>query len=180
MVFVFGFPVNTENPPPAAVVQKLKAIDASSKGLFALGVTRLVRAPDVGHVVPDFDAVGNGSLKEALGRESAFAAGDVVLRAEDSCRHDALVVAITGNQAGARIEQRAETVPIAGGAGGAGDHVIDRGKDVIDRVHIAGAGWRRHRRRRRRTGGNGRRSWSLRVGGLGGAGAPPAKKAQYQ
>src|SRR5260370_7524569 len=64
----FAFPVDGHNPPAAAVVQELKAIDAAREGLFALGVTRFVSAPDVSDAVPDLDAIGDRVLTKALFR----------------------------------------------------------------------------------------------------------------
>src|ERR1051326_609176 len=158
MRLVFRLPVNAEDPPAAAVVKKLEAVDAAREGLFAFGVARLVGAPDVGDVVPLLHPVGDRVFKEAFFAEKILASGGVFIRGQDAQCGCALVAAASGNHTSASVVEAAGAVPVAL-AGGTGDDVIDCGDDVVDRVHITGT--------RGRCGRSGRRGTRRRLrGGL--------------
>ncbi len=78
-----AFPVDIHHPPTRPIIEELGAIDATSKRLLALGVTRLVSAPYVRDVVPLLDAVGDRRLEEAFLSKIRLRALDVFIGSEE-------------------------------------------------------------------------------------------------
>jgi len=110
---VLSFPINGQHPPTGAVIHQLKAVDAAGKWLFSLGVARFIGAEHVGNVVPNFYSVGHSIFKKTILAKKGLAAHGILVRRKGLGAHNALVIAAAGNQACARIEKAAETVPIA-------------------------------------------------------------------
>jgi len=137
MAWILILPARRENPPPGAVIDQLEAVDPAGEGLFALSVTRFVGAPDMDHMVPLFNAVGDRRLEETLIGEYFFAACDEVLGSQDPGGDRAFVVAAGRNQSCAWVVECAETVPITRRAGRARDHIVDRSQDVFDGVDVS-------------------------------------------
>src|SRR6266849_11075250 len=67
----FFVPEDADDPPTAAVIEKLDAVDASGEGLFATGVAGFVTAEDVDDIAEFFDAIDDGTLEERMSLEVA-------------------------------------------------------------------------------------------------------------
>src|SRR5579859_192562 len=105
-------------------------------------MARLIGAPDVGNVVPLLHPVGHRTLEKTFFAEVVLASLGVVLGRNHARDGRAFVAAAGGNHASAIIEEAAEAVPVAL-AWGAGDHVIHRGDDVLNRVYVTRMSGRR-------------------------------------
>src|ERR1700722_20017059 len=137
-------PHDAGNPVTALRVDNLQGIDAACEGLsVAEGFAGLVGSPDAGKVAEGFDAVGDAALKEAVGLEVRVVTLNVAVRREENGVALARGFAISGRRVGADDthaaigeEERAEAVPIARLAGGAGDDVVERSHQVVDGIDV--------------------------------------------
>jgi len=137
--FIFGFPVDTEDPPALAIIKKLKAIDAARERLGVIfGVTGFVGAPYLSDVVPEFCAVGDRVFKKSFFVKKRLASRSVLIGCKNSDAKDTLRILSARHESRSGVEERTETVPIAF-AGGAGDYVVERRQQVFGRIHISGA-----------------------------------------
>src|SRR5712691_8228623 len=98
-------------------------------------MTGFVGAPGMSDVVPGFDAVGDGALKNAFFCKIIPSSRDVVVNGQGIRGDFSFIVATAGHEPGAGIKQRAEAVPIARTCG-AGDGVVNRREDVLDAVNV--------------------------------------------
>src|SRR5215467_5913995 len=137
---VLTLPIHGKDPPAAAVVEELKAIDAAGKRFFLRSMTRLVGAPDVSDVVPAFNAIDHWTFVETFFGKKVLGAGGVFIGRDDKRADGSLVVTAAGDHTRAGKIERAEAVPVARRAGGTGDHVINRANNVLDRVNITWPG----------------------------------------
>ena len=151
-----GLPVDADHPPAGAVVEQLDAVDPPHEGRGVRQAAHgLIGRPDVDDASEPFGAAGDLTLVEALADEEGFAAGDVFVGRDRTDPALPLPIGSGGHETPRRMEQRAETVPVAGDAGVAGDDVIEGRDDGFGRGHVGRGGGRDRRRRRlgrRRTG----------------------------
>lgn len=113
----------------------MEAVDAASERRFAGSVARFVTAENLRDVSEGLHAADDGLFEETVLQEIAAAESYVVF---DTVRMDAYCAVGSfpgGGEARVGHEERAETVPIAL-AGGAGDYVVERGKEAVDRFHV--------------------------------------------
>src|SRR5215469_5133485 len=113
MRWILAFPIDCDNPPAAAVVQKLDAVNSSSKRFLSLSVPRLVSAPDVGEVVPGLNAVGYRRLIKTFFIEKALCPLRILIWREIVCADLAGFVATARNKSCSGVKQRAKAVPVA-------------------------------------------------------------------
>src|SRR5215510_6117092 len=95
---VLSFPVDRNHPPAAAVVEKLKAVDAAGKGFFTFGMPGLVTAPDMRNVVPQLNAIADRSLVETFLLQERLASLDVFLSIQHAGGYFSILVAAAGNE----------------------------------------------------------------------------------
>src|SRR5215472_13259116 len=106
MPWVFAFPINGHNPPAAAVVQKLDAVNSSGKRFLSLGVPRLVSAPDMGDVVPGLNTVGYRRFIKTVFIKKVFCPLRILVRRENVCAYLAGFVATARNKSCSGVKQR--------------------------------------------------------------------------
>src|SRR6266481_876596 len=117
-------PVNRQDPPAFAVVEKLKAVDATHKRRgIAWIVTRFVRAPNVSDSAKLFGAP----------RDILFDIQHLRLKLDVVSSRDARSRHYTRTG----IKQRSLTIPVALLSSRPGDHVVRRSDDCVDRLHVA-------------------------------------------
>ncbi len=135
MCWIFTFPINGEDPPPRAIIDKLKAIDAARKRLFTLGMAGFIRAPNMRNVVPFLYSIHYRILKKAFLGKETLSSGGVFVRRRNSCRYNSFIISTAWNHARSGIKKGAKAVPISP-TGWAGNYVIYRRNYVIDGIHV--------------------------------------------
>jgi hypothetical protein len=131
-------PQDADNPPTAAVVEQLNAIDAASERRFSGSATGLVAAEDLCDVSESFDAIHDGALKKGVLQEIIAGSFGVVLDAHRADPRGAIGVLGSGGEARLRQKQGAKAVPVAW-SGRTGDHAVEGRQDAVDGIHVIGA-----------------------------------------
>src|SRR6266849_5989169 len=146
----FFVPEDADDPPAAAVVEKLDAVDASGERLFATSVAGFVTAQDVDDIAEFFDAIDDGTLEKGMSLEVAAGTLHVAFHVDE--KDGAALAFSRGGQSRFGYEEGAEAIPVAI-AGGTGDDVIEGTKDGVDGFHVVGFGSRDAGGERGRSGG---------------------------
>src|SRR5258708_18226786 len=137
-------PVNRQDPPAFAVMKKLKAVDAAHERRgIAWIVTRFVRAPNVSDSAKLFGAPRDFCFVKTL-LKKWFRSRDILF----DIQHLRLKIDVassryarSGHDTRAGIKQRSLTIPVAFLSSRSGDHVIRRGDDCVDRLHVPRINW---------------------------------------
>jgi len=137
-------PVNGQDPPPLAVIEKLKAVNAAHERRgIAWIMTRFVRAPNMSDPAKLFGAPRNFCLVKALlkkwfySRDILFDIQHLRLKIDVVSSRDAR----SGHYTRAGIKQRPLATPAAFLSSRSGDHVIRSGDNCVDRLHVARINW---------------------------------------
>src|SRR5215472_135741 len=141
-------PQDAHNPPSAAIVKQLNAVDPASKRSFAGSASGFVAAEDLGDVSEGLDAIHDGTFIKSMFCEVTAGPPGVILDAHGTDANGTIRVLGGRSEASQRQEQRAEAIPVAL-ASGAGNHAVERHENTVDGLHVLGA---RSGNARRRTG----------------------------
>jgi hypothetical protein len=130
-------PEDVDDPPTLAIVEELKAVDATREGRFAGVVVGFVAAEDLSDVAEGLDTAIDGRFEKTVLEEVSAAAGDVVLDGVGMNANGAVGGFAGGGEMRAGKEERAEAIPVAL-AGRAGDHGVESDENMIDGVNVFG------------------------------------------
>jgi len=139
-------PQDADNPPTAAIVKQLNAVDAAGKRSFAGRAARFVAAEDLGNVSKGLDAIHDGAFEESVLCEVAARPLGVIFDAHGVDSRGAIRVLNGGGEASLRQKQRTEAIPVAF-PGRARNYAVKRRQNAVDGLDVLGpGGWRFFRR----------------------------------
>src|SRR5205085_1727329 len=138
IVGAFLVPQDADNPPAAAIIEHLNAVDAACERSFTRSVAGLVAAKDLSDISERFDAIHDRTLVKGVLKEVVACGLGIVFDAHRANAGGTVSVLRGGSEAGLRQEEGTEAIPIAL-ARRTGNHTVERCENAVDRLHVVGA-----------------------------------------